>query len=197
MAIRDEFFIQRQGKKMVLYAGLLEEAHERGLKGIATQLIQVPTPDNGDVAIARAVVEMEEGSTFSGIGDASPKNVGKMIAPHIIRMAETRAKARALRDAVNIGVTSLEEMGEDDDTPQQASQTRTSQPRTSESSPTPFHATEQQLSRIREELSRIGSTPEAFEAQFDVKLDSLPKQRAAKAIEWLSKQEAADAQGNA
>ena len=74
-------------------------------------LAQAPTPDNGMVAICTATVETSKGS-FAGIGDADPENVNRKIAPHIIRMAETRAKARALRDAVNIGLVSLEELGD-------------------------------------------------------------------------------------
>jgi hypothetical protein len=109
-AVREEYMIERQGKRFVLYAGLLEEAHSRGLRSIETELLQVPAAENGDVAIVRAVVRMEEGK-FSGIGDAGPQNVGRMIAPHLIRMAETRAKARALRDAINVGVTAFEELG--------------------------------------------------------------------------------------
>ena len=112
--MRDEFFIERHGKKYVLFAGLLDEAHNRGLKGIDTQLLQVPAEDNGNVAICKATVELEDGRTFSGIGDASPENVGRAIAVHLIRMSETRAKARALRDSVNIGVTALEELGGED-----------------------------------------------------------------------------------
>jgi hypothetical protein len=95
----------------------LDEAHSQGLRGIDTELLQVPNPDNGNVAIVKAVCEMEDGRKFSGIGDASPENVGRNIAPHIIRMAETRAKARALRDAVNVGATALEELSEGDDAP--------------------------------------------------------------------------------
>ena len=102
--------IERQGKRFVLYAGLLEEAHNRGLRSIETELLQVPTSGNGEVAIVKAVVRTEEGK-FGGIGDASPENVNRAIAPHLIRMAETRAKARALRDAINVGVTAFEELG--------------------------------------------------------------------------------------
>ena len=115
--MRDEFMIMRQGKQYVLFAGLLDEAHARGLKGIDTDLVQVPTAENGNVAVVKATVEMEDGRTFSGIGDASPDNVGRGIVPHIIRMAETRAKARALRDAVNVGATALEELSDGDDAP--------------------------------------------------------------------------------
>ncbi len=110
--MREEYMIERQGKRFVLYAGLLEEAHERGLRSIETDLLQVPDADNGEVAIVKAVVRTEDGK-YTGIGDASPDNVGRNIVPHIIRMAETRAKARALRDAINVGVTAFEELGDD------------------------------------------------------------------------------------
>jgi len=114
--VKKEFIIERQGKHFVLYAGLLEEAHSQGLKEITTTLVQLPNPDNGGVAVCQAVVETERGR-FSGIGDASHENVAPIMRQHIIRMAETRAKARALRDAVNVGVTALEELGGDDDVP--------------------------------------------------------------------------------
>lgn len=103
MSIDDKYKIDRQGKTFVLYAGLLNEAHKLGLKRVETQLLQVPDTEHGiDTAIVHARVETEDGRIFCGLGDASPKNVSKNIVPHIIRMAETRAKARAFRDAVNI-----------------------------------------------------------------------------------------------
>lgn len=118
--MRDEFLMTRQGKQYVLFAGLLDEAHSRGLVGIDTELMQVPDDSNGQVAIVKANVQMEQNSstgdlkTFSGIGDASPQNVSRNIVPHLIRMAEPRAKARALRDAINVSATALEELSDND-----------------------------------------------------------------------------------
>ena len=98
-------------KEVATYAGLLAKAHEAGLSLVETELVQVPCDENFMVAICLARVVVEHG-TFTGIGDASPESVNSRIVPHIIRMAETRAKARALRDAVNIGTVALEELGD-------------------------------------------------------------------------------------
>jgi hypothetical protein len=100
-------------KEVVTYQGLLSKAHDEGLKAIRTSLVQIPLDDNGRTAIAKAEVETERGR-FEALGDASPESVTSFLTPHLIRMAETRAKARALRDAVNVGVVSFEELdGED------------------------------------------------------------------------------------
>lgn len=106
------FLVTRQGKQFCLYAGLLDEAHRQGLRRISTTLIQIPAEENGQVAVVAAEVETEQG-TYAGIGDACPGNVARPMIPHLLRLAETRAKARALRDAVNVGVAALEELGND------------------------------------------------------------------------------------
>jgi hypothetical protein len=89
---------------------VLAEAHERGLQSIEASLIQIPASENDFTAIAKATVTMKDGTRFEEFGDASPKNVSARIATAIIRMAMTRAKGRALRDAVNIGQTLAEEI---------------------------------------------------------------------------------------
>lgn len=96
-------------KEVVTYQGLLSKAHDEGLKAVRTSLLQIPSDENSRTAIAKAEVETEKGR-FEAIGDASPESVTSFLAPHLIRMAETRAKARALRDAVNVGVVSFEEL---------------------------------------------------------------------------------------
>ena len=100
-------------KEVATYAGLLSRAHEEGLDKIETSIVQFPTDENGFTCICLAVVHTTKG-TFTGLGDANPENVNRRIVPHLIRMAETRVKARALRDAVNIGVVALEELGGDE-----------------------------------------------------------------------------------
>ena len=109
--MKREFVINRHGKDYVLYAGLLDEAHLQGLQSIKTELVQVPTAQNGHVAICTAEVVTERG-TYTGIGDADPANVNQMMANALIRMAETRAKARALRDAINVSMVAVEELAE-------------------------------------------------------------------------------------
>jgi hypothetical protein len=99
-----------ESKEVVTYAGLLNRAHQEGLKKVSTELIQSPTKANDMTAICMAEVVTDKG-TFRDYGDANPENVDSMIIPHIIRMAVTRAKARAFRDAVNIGVVAVEELG--------------------------------------------------------------------------------------
>lgn len=115
--MKKEFIVERQGRAFVLYAGLLNMAHENGLKSIHTDLIQIPSEANKNVAICTAVVILEREGVerrYTGIGDAAPNNVAPAMVTCLIRMSETRAKARALRDAVNVGVAAFEELGEDD-----------------------------------------------------------------------------------
>ncbi|GMV35511.1 MAG: hypothetical protein AMXMBFR61_00190 [Fimbriimonadales bacterium] len=107
--VKKQFIVDRGGRSFVLYAGLLDEAHAQGLSSVETELIQVPGPMNGEVAICRAKVVTSKG-TFYGLGDAAPDNVPPEFVTCLIRMAETRAKARALRDAVNMGMAALEEL---------------------------------------------------------------------------------------
>ena len=111
-----KFITSLGGRDFVLYAGLLAEAHERGLQSIETQLVQIPAEENGNVAIAKAMVTMKDGSRFEEFGDASPRNVNTSprvrLDQALPRMALTRAKGRALRDAVNVGQTMAEELAD-------------------------------------------------------------------------------------
>tara|TARA_R100000808_G_scaffold11111_2_gene28864 strand:- start:407 stop:970 length:564 start_codon:yes stop_codon:yes gene_type:complete len=102
--------INLKGKQYATFDGVLDEAHSQGLGLIHTELIQVPTKD-APLAIVSARVKTGKGE-FMGTGDATPSNVNRMIVPHLIRMAETRAIGRALRFATN-APTLAEELGED------------------------------------------------------------------------------------
>jgi len=111
----ERFKTSIQGKEFVLYSGLLDLAHQKGLQKIHVEVLQYPNKENGAEAICRASVESRSGEIFIDFGDASPKNTNQKIVNHILRMASTRAKARALRDFTNIGMTCLEELGDIDE----------------------------------------------------------------------------------
>jgi hypothetical protein len=113
--LKEEFITDIRGKQFVLYAGVLDLATQRGLLKLEVELIQYPTKENGREAICRAIAEGKNGEVFSDIGDANPNNCTEKIVKHLIRMASTRAKGRALRDMCNIGIACLEELESLDD----------------------------------------------------------------------------------
>lgn len=139
--MKREFIVERQGRAFVLYAGLLDLAHQQGLKSIRTELVQMPTEANNRIAICMATVVLEaEGQErlFTGIGDAAPNNVAPAMHTCLIRMAETRAKARALRDATNVGMAAFEEM--DGDEPAKPKQRSAPRQRDEAAAPVTAHA---------------------------------------------------------
>ncbi len=112
----DERFIKTiEGRDFVLYSGLLDLAHQKGLLKIEVEPLQYPTKENGNFAICKATALSKFGEVFSDVGDANPTNCNQKVAKHLLRMASTRAKARALRDFDDIGMTCLEELGDLDE----------------------------------------------------------------------------------
>ena len=107
------FLVQLKGKDYATYAGLLDLGHQHGLTELKVELLQLPNPENGMECIVQATAVTESGAMFCDIGDANPANCNKSVVQHVIRMASTRAKARVLRDLSNIGMTALEELGDD------------------------------------------------------------------------------------
>ena len=105
-AIPAQFLVELHGRQFVQYAGLLAMAHEKGLQSLSAHFISV-TPE---LALAEATAEFRDGKTFMECADATPANVGAKVKAHFARMALTRAKARALRDALNISMCSVEEL---------------------------------------------------------------------------------------
>lgn len=97
-------------KDYILYTGLLEEAHRKGLKSVETEIVQIPNEINSMTAIVKCTLEGSNGEVFSDYGDASPASVNAKLAPHLLRMASTRAKARTMRDFCDIGMCSFEEL---------------------------------------------------------------------------------------
>ena len=115
-----EYVINRHGTDYVLYAGLLAEAHRRGLRRLVTRLVQIPAPQNGFVAICHAEIATA-GGTFQATGDsrpAAPTSTGNMgnisseggTEGTPVGRAETRAKARALCDAPGVNMIPIDDL---------------------------------------------------------------------------------------
>lgn len=123
VALRPDEYVNLKGKQHALYKGVLREAIENGLTRLVVTVLQFPSPENGNLAVcsATAVFEGADGKErmFVEVGDCDDRNCGSMIAMHKIRMSATRAKGRALRDALGLGEALFEEMGGADPEPAQ------------------------------------------------------------------------------
>ena len=98
-----------QGKPFVKFAGLLQMAHKRGLVALTADW----TYNDGELSLAHAVATFQHGRRFEESGDATPANTNRKVAVHFRRVALTRAKARALRDALDIDLVAVEELADE------------------------------------------------------------------------------------
>ena len=107
---KDGHVITLNNKEYITHIGLLDLAHKAGMQGWSTDPIHEWSDPSKDKYCVKARVWDGEGREFTGIGDASPKNLNSMILAAAPRMAETRAINRALRALVNHGATTADEM---------------------------------------------------------------------------------------
>ncbi len=106
-----EFVKNIQGKDYIIYGGLITLAHAEGFKGFKQPLVvETPGKDNGGLIIVVATAVDKNGNEWSALGDADSVNVGAKVAKHKCRVAETRAKGRALRDMLGIDMLLIDEV---------------------------------------------------------------------------------------
>ena len=162
--LNEKFITSIEGKDFVKYPGLLDLAHQKGIFSIEVEILQIPTKENGNFAICKATVVSKIGEKFSDVGDANQQNCNSKVAKHLLRMASTRAIARALRSYTNVGMTALEELGDlneviRNDKPSNKTGTRkkaTTKPKTVEKKPGKNKSND-----IEAKTEKIDSKPEA------------------------------------
>src|SRR6266481_8281168 len=100
------------GRWYITHSGLIQLAFRRRCGGIKTTLEEQLSDPIANRWVFKAVVYKSPGSKgFVGYGDADPSNVSLMVHGAELRIAETRAVNRALREAYGIGLCSVEELG--------------------------------------------------------------------------------------
>src|SRR5215213_7546566 len=114
MPIKPEHIINLKGKQFVLLAGLLAEAHSNGLISIETEWDRQASDPKEQFWVFRALGRFKTAdgeAVWSAMGDAAPWS--SQMKGAYLRHAETRAIARMLRMATNVGMCSVEEMSPD------------------------------------------------------------------------------------
>ncbi len=138
---------------------LVAGAASEGITTITTELLAYNVEQGWAIVQATAVGER---GTFQGLGDCTPNNANRGIAPHFVRMAETRAVNRALRLYLGQGMVSLEELT-DAPAPEQrrSAQKTTSAP---EQKTPEQKANDTQVQGFYGALRDLGVQPEVFDS---------------------------------
>jgi hypothetical protein len=106
------------GRWYITHAGLIWTAQRRRCHGIETTLQkEVSDPVAGRWVFKATVYKTPGSRGFVGYGDADPSNVSTLVRGAEMRVAETRAVDRALRQAYGIGLCSVEELGSSTSSP--------------------------------------------------------------------------------
>lgn len=97
--------VGKNGERAWVIDGLRLAAQSNGFIGNEVVRLELPTKENNFTAVVVEVVKMLEGDqvrVYTGVGDANPKNCNSRTANALVRMADTRALARAFRNALMI-----------------------------------------------------------------------------------------------
>jgi hypothetical protein len=103
-----DYVVTHQGTAYVDYRGLLVEAHRLGVSGIRVRALQLPSPANGQRAVCEARVTAPAGE-FTALGEAWPGSAARGDATTLLLLAQLRARARALCEALNLRLVPIED----------------------------------------------------------------------------------------
>ena len=121
LGVDTEHIVSFNNQFFIKYKGLLSLAHKKNTfigfdEGI---VVHIDTKTKNCIYSVKALFQKDEThiTRFTAIGHSSPENISSNgraneYEKYYVVIAETRAKARALRDALNIPLTSFEELGE-------------------------------------------------------------------------------------
>ncbi len=108
--LTEEELKTKDGKEFVYLRGLEKLARARGVISKTTSIHSTPTAEN-PIAVVSVQYCFKDGAIWEAAADCTAKSAKEGFGKYLTAMAESRAKARALRDAFGIALCSVEEIG--------------------------------------------------------------------------------------